>query len=65
METQVEHDQQQFILVDPTTLARVLHVSVRTIRQMRANGEIPVVWVTPRRPRYCVSEVIAALRERQ
>ena len=64
METQVKQDLQQSILVDPATLAKVLHVSVRTVRHLRAMGEIPVVWVTPRRPRYCVSEVIEALRKR-
>ena len=49
-------------LVDPHTLARILAVSVRTVRRLRARGCIPVVEVTPRRPRYCVADVIAALQ---
>jgi hypothetical protein len=50
-------------LVDPLTLARALAVSVRTVRRLRASGRIPVVEVTPRRPRYCVDDVIAALEQ--
>ena len=64
METNMS-PQMETRLVDPATLARVLAVSVRTVRRLRARGRIPVVEVTPRRPRYCVADVIAALQERE
>ena len=47
--------------VDTKTLAAVLGVSPRTVRRLTARGKIPVVRVTPRRPRYIVADVLGAL----
>jgi len=50
-------------LLSPTELAATMCVSPRTIRRMTLSGQIPVVQVGPRRPRYVLADVIAALSE--
>ena len=50
-------------LLTPAEVAVVLGVGARTVRRLTANGTIPCVNVGGRRPRYNLTEVLAALRE--
>ena len=53
------------VLLDPTALAAVLRIDVRTLRRLRAAGEIPEpISLGARRPRWRKHVIDAWLRER-
>lgn len=49
-------------LLTPAQLAQALGLDMRTIRRMRSNGQIPVIWAGQRRPRFAFHEVVEALK---
>jgi len=49
-------------LLRPDELAQALGTTTSAVRAMRVAGRIPVVWLSPQRPRYDLEEVVQALK---